>query len=365
MRFTSVFRAAVAVSLAGLLAACGGGGGGGGVPSGSGPGAAPAEVPSVAWASPAVFVTPGAASKSFELANCRRVTDSYPYVNGQYQGYQRGETDLYTASFVITSSGNVSVNAAVTSTGSVSSLWNFAFADAINSNWGASGTTQTPSFSLSGYTSSRGANSSFNMSSSADFGRASFNSYSRPADSSTNSYTDTYAYINCDMDTKLALQVNVDGARAAKNLGIAAGVNSFDDYDLPGRIESGKAFWRDSNALPEFSQLRFDLATGELASSSTTTGSYSPLSLTLPSGETEFGSYSESLSRNNSSFNFKDAKGICLNKSDSSNETGFSVSAYAYGNRFYPYSTNRFVGPSSERTAQQAKESSSCNNFFD
>jgi hypothetical protein len=363
MRFTSVFRAAVAVSLAGLLAACGGGGGGGGVPSGSG--AAPAELPSVAWASPAVFVTPGAASKSFELANCRRTTDSYSYVNDQYQGYQRGETDLYTASFVITSSGNVSMNAAVTSTGSVSNLWNLVFADAIGSNWGASGTTQTPSFSLSGYTSSRGANSNFNMSSSADFGSAYFSTYNRPADSSTNSYTDTYAYINCGMVTKLALQVNVDGARAAKNLGTAAGVNSFDDYDLPGRIEGGKAFWRDSNALPEFSQLRFDLATGELASSSTTTGRYSPLSLTLPSSETEFGSYSESLTRNQSNFNFKDAKGICLNKSDSSNDTGFSVNAYAYGNRFYPYSTNRLVGPSSESSLQQARESSSCNNFFD
>ena len=159
----------------------------------------------------------------------------------------------------------------------------------------------------------------------------------------------------------LALQVNVDAARAAKNLGSAAGVDTFDNYEVPGRIEGGKAFWADSGAMPQFRNLRFDLATGQLASSASTTGTYSPLSLSLPTGETAFGSYGESLNRNSSDFLYKDAKGICLSKSDSDTETSYSVNAFAYGNRFYPIRGNyRSYGPEERNKVLLASMESSC-----
>ncbi len=103
MKFLSLSQAATAVSFAGLLAACGGGDGGGGCGGGGG-GAAP-DAPSVAWASPAAFVTPGAASTSFALANCSK----YDYDSDSRQ-------DLYNATLNIASNGDMSISAAMTLT---------------------------------------------------------------------------------------------------------------------------------------------------------------------------------------------------------------------------------------------------------
>jgi hypothetical protein len=54
MKTLSIIKAAFAASLAALLAACGDGGDSA---------APPADLPPVAWASPAVFVTPGLATR--------------------------------------------------------------------------------------------------------------------------------------------------------------------------------------------------------------------------------------------------------------------------------------------------------------
>jgi hypothetical protein len=312
-----------------------------------------------------VFVTPGAESKSFAMENCQRNTEVNVNNNGQ-NSYQNLTTDLYTATLVITSSGDISMKAATTETGAISTLWNTVFANMQNTAWSVSGTTQTPTYTINGSTYSRGENQSFNIYSAQGESNINLNSFSRQQDSSTNSYTNTYANIQCNLIDPLALQVNVDAARAAKNLGTAAGVDTFDNYDVPGRIEGGKAFWADSGAMPQFRNLRFDLATGELASSPSTTGTYSSLSLSLPTADTQFGSYGESLIRNNSSFLYKDAKGICLSKSDSNTETSFSVNAFAYGNRFYPVrGNNRYYGPEVRNEVTLASMESSCNSYYD
>lgn len=311
MKFLSLSRAAIAVSVAGLLAACGGGGG------------AAADAPSVPWASPAAFVTSGAASKSFALVNCSK-----------YDFDAERRQDLYNATLQIASNGDISISAATTTTGTVSPIFSIAFADARYSKWSASGTTQTPSFALTMNQSLRNGNTSFNIYDYGDEeGGASF-SASR-YDSSVSPRV--YFNIGCDMTTRLALQISPDQARAAKNLGAAAGVTTFDNYDAEGRIEGGNAFWFNSNASREYSNLRFNLGTGELSSSTSTTGTYSPVSLALPTSANGSinGSYGESLSRNESFFNYKEAKTICLGYNNAPLEKGFEVSATAYGNMFY------------------------------
>jgi hypothetical protein len=328
MKSLSLFKAALAASLLSLLAACGGGG----------DTAAPATpLPPVAWASPAVFVTPGAANKSFGLTGCTLSTniDTYNY-NVSPSTYSNTSTsvNLHTATLVIDSSGDVSLKAATTVTGTINSLWIMAYSDAAYMNWSVGGTSKTPSYTINANEQLRNGNRYMNVYSSVEQSevRLEFN---------TNVYvnnirTYTSVGLNCEMVDKLALQVLADQARAAKNLGTAAGVNSFDNYDVQGSIEGGKAFWADSNALPQFSNLRFDLATGELASSTSKTGTYSPLSLALPSGEFEEGAYSESINRGRSEFGYKDAKGIYICKNNYANDTGFSIDATAYGNKFYP-----------------------------
>jgi hypothetical protein len=90
------------------------------------------------------------------------------------------------------------------------------------------------------------------------------------------------------------------------------------------------------------------------------------MSLALPTGETAYGSYRESLNRNNPSFLYKDAKSICLSKSDSNTETSFSINAFAYGNRFYPTrGNNGYFGPEGRNEVTLARMESSCNNYFD
>jgi hypothetical protein len=310
MKSLTLFKAAVAASLVSLLAACGGGGGGGA-----------SDAPSVAWASPAAFVTPGAASKSFALANCSK----YDYVADSNQ-------TLYKATLLIASNGNMSISAATTTTGTVSEMVSIAFADARGSDWSASGTTQTPSYSISMNQQFRSGSKSI---SAGDYAGDERYLNASLYDSSNTTRVDFY--INCDMTDRLALQMSPDQARAAKNLGTAAGVTTFDGYDAEGRIEGGNAFWFNNYASSEYSNLRFNLGTGALASSTSTTGTYSPISLSLPSTNAESGSYGESLNRNSGSFyNYKETKTICLTYNNEMLGKGFEMSATAYGNMFYP-----------------------------
>jgi hypothetical protein len=224
-----------------------------------------------------VFVTPGATSKSFAMDGCTRDGSLNTGIINTNSTYQPIPTSsLYTATLVIASSGDVSMKAATTETGTVSTLWNVGFAKLQNTAWSVSGTSETPSYTLSGDSNERGENRNYAVYSEAGNAYVYLNSFSRERDTSTNRYTDTYVNIRCNLIDPLALQVNVDAARAAKNLGSAAGVDTFDNYDVPGRIEGGKAFWSDLSAMPQFSNLRFDLATGQLASSPSSTGTYSP-----------------------------------------------------------------------------------------
>jgi hypothetical protein len=332
MKFASMFRAAIAVSLAGLLAACGGGG--------SAPppeGAAP--LPEVPWASPAVFVTPGQGNKSFALKGCYRSMEVY---DPQLEETVYTEQELYKASLQIASNGDVSVLASTTSTGTVSVVWSIAFADTQNTTWSVYGTTQTPSYFLSMYKGGRSGNQNFSVypsqiSPTETVSYLEIDSY----DNSTRTELD----IECQMTDKLALLVNADQARAAKNLGSAAGVTTFDDYEMDGRIEGGKAFWQinDYGSAPQdkYNFMRFDLATGQLASSNQSTGTYATVSMALPSAATSYGVYGESITRGDGYFDYKDAKTICLASYDDAAETGFGISASAFGNKFLP---SRFYG---------------------
>ncbi len=146
-----------------------------------------------------------------------------------------------------------------------------------------------------------------------------------------------YFSIGCDMTVRLALQIGPDQVRAAKNLGTAAGVTMFDSYDAEGRIGGGNAFWFNSYVSTEYSNLRFNLSTGELSSSASATGTFSPISLALPTSANGSinGVYGESFSRGDSFFNYKEAKTICLGYRNEAFDKGFELSATAYGNMFY------------------------------
>lgn len=314
MASISWLKAASAGLLVALLAACGGGS--------TAPGAA--ALPEVAWASPAVFVTPGAANKSFALTGCERRIYN---IDEPYQV-------LYKASLLIASNGDVSILASTTETATATVIFSIAFADAKESSWSVGGNTQTPTYSL--YVNQSGR----------DFDRY-FSVYSRSDSQSLNAGEEGnsagYDIRDCMLTDKLALQVNADQARAAKNLGTTAGVNTYDGDDADGRIEAGIAFWQNENtAAPgdKYNFMRFNLGTGELASSASTTGTYSPISFSLPSGTTTYGAYGESLSRFESEFDYKDAKSICVSSytydPQTEQESGFGVYATAYGNKFYP-----------------------------
>jgi hypothetical protein len=81
-------------------------------------------------------------------------------------------------------------------------------------------------------------------------------------------------------------------------------------------------------------------------SSTSTTGTYSAISLSLPSSanasERDQGSYGETFERYNSEFFYKDAKSICVSKStydpDTRIQSELSISASAYGQSFMPSS---------------------------
>ncbi len=328
MKSHSLLKAASAALLVALLAACGGGG----------DDAAPA--PDVAWASPAAFA--GASNKSYVLEGCRLAT----YVNlsalsmnevplGQSEGPPPGDL-LYNAKLVIAANGDLSISAATTTTGTVSVLWSMPYASMTYSAWSVDGTVQTPSYSLSSYQQlpSMGGKS-FNARSSLGGGEIFAEENSGLGSESTSSR------LSCGLTQPLALQFNPTSARAAKNLGSAAGVTTYDNRQVDGRIEGANAFWFNDSASAQYSNVRFNLASGELSSSASATGTYSAISLALPSTNSEFGVYGETLERNNSYFDNVNAKSICLGRDAGS--TGFQLYATAYGNKFMPSSGRFFL----------------------
>jgi hypothetical protein len=321
MKTLSIVKAAFAAALVSLLAACGGGN----------------DAPEVSWASPAAFA--GASSKSYALQGCYR-----SIYDDDAEEYIEDEVPLYNAKLVIGTNGDISIQAATTSTGAATAVWNFTYADATNLAWSVSGTTETPSYYITGYRGGRN-NSSFYAYSNVGGGYIS--AYSN------DNNTDIRLELDCDMTDKLALQINANAARAAKNLGTEAGVNTFDDYYTEGRIEGGNAFWYNEAGSSEYSNMRFNLGSGDLSSSSSTTGTYSSISLSLPSGTSSFGVYGESVTRGSSFFDYKDAKTVCLGRESMQTESGFALSVTAYGNKFLPgYGGIRFIGPQGFETPQ-------------
>ena len=306
---------ASAALLAAMLAACGGGSGG----------AASTPLPEVPWGSPAVFVTPGAASKSFALTGC--TTGFLDSVVEQPLAQDR--ENLYNASLRIASNGDVSILASTTQTATATVMLTIAYADASAVSWEAFGNTQAPAYGL--------AIAKFL---SGDTGSVIYVTQKNPLGAYfIEARADGGETIACTLSEPLALQVNADQARAAKNLGTAAGVTTFDGRSAAGRIEGGNAFWESNTAPSSFDQynfMRFNLTTGELASNSTGTGTYAPISLSLPSVTTSYGGYGESILRNYSYFGEKEAKGICLDFYELQTERGFSIDAYASGNSFSP-----------------------------
>lgn len=316
MKTMTWLKCASAALLAALLSACGGGG----APSST-------PLPEVPWASPAVFVTPGAASKSFALTGC--TTGSLEIGMEQPQALDR--QNLYNASLQIASNGDVSILASTTQTATATVMLTIAYADASAISWEAFGNTQAPAYGL--------AIAKF-ASENAQSGSVIYVAQVTPLGAygleASASGEDT---IECMLSEPLALQLNADQARAAKNLGTAAGVTTFDGRSAVGRIEGGNAFW-ESNTAPspsdQYNFMRFNLTTGELASNSTGTGTFAPISLSLPSVTTTYGGYGESILRGNSYFGEKEAKGICLDYYDQQANQGFSIDAYASGNIFSP-----------------------------
>jgi hypothetical protein len=356
MKTLTLWKAALAASLVSWLAACGGGGGDA-TPS--------TPLPEVAWASPAVFVTPGAASKSFALTGCTRTTNVNVtnYVPQYSYTTTSTEVTVTNASLLISSNGNISILGQLAPSTASTTVWSQSADTARNLAWSVSGTTQSPTYYLQAGSNARNTSQDINISSGAD------GNYLEASTSVNESayplYTYTYTVVECDMTDKLVLQINADQARAAKNLGSAAGVTTFDDYRVEeGRIEGGNAFWYNGDGSSEFDYMRFNLATGALASSSSTTGTYTPISLSLPSTPTEYGSYAENLQRFNSEFGYQDAKFICINRRRE-DETGFSVTAAAYGNKFMPVGGERRSMPTRNLESPQAGPSNDCNYFYD
>jgi hypothetical protein len=109
MKSLSLFKAAVAASVVSLLAACGGGGG-------TAPSAGMSSEPEVfiPFASPAMFVPPGAASKSVPLTACNE--------------------GLQTATLVINSSGDMILSGAPSGTTTISEIHRINYATAKSQN---------------------------------------------------------------------------------------------------------------------------------------------------------------------------------------------------------------------------------------
>ncbi len=315
----------VAASLAALIVACGGGGGDGSPNLDT-------AAPEVAWASPAVFVTPGAASKSFALSGCKQSS----YIIGI-----PGSTsvDLFNAKLTIASSGDVSVQAATSTLGPITALWSMTYANA-----------QTVTWSVFGDLIDTGYSMRMDQISSSD--RAVINLVSAPWFSVLNANRNTAAggfSISCaSVSDLLVLQVNINPARAAKNLGTAAGVTSFDSRYLgegnSGAINAGLATWSNASSPDAQRFLRFNLATGDLASSTASTGTFSPVSLALPATELEDGTYGETLTRGRTEFDSQDAKSACIrydrrtpdSSPDEPSGNAFSFTVTAFGNKFAP-----------------------------
>jgi hypothetical protein len=313
-------KSASAALLAAMLAACGGGGGTTSTP-----------LPEVAWASPAAFVPPGSSSKVFKLLSgdfkgaCYRSNDG-----------EESSSELHSPTLVITSAGDVSMLAASVQGNTPTVQFEVKFADLSFSSFRASGTAETPSFSLQLLQLGRSVKY-LNVDSDED-GRSSLELGIEGEDESSFD-------IECDMVDTLVLQVQPTAARVAKNLGTESGAKTYDDYYFEGGISAEFAMWSYGNQMissleaPQGSNegysYRANLKTGELALlTNAASATYAPISLDLPSGaQQNSGHYEEGVCRQSVFFDYKEAKSLSVYRSDLN---GPPIGISRYGDKFMP-----------------------------
>jgi hypothetical protein len=334
MNHISKIKLAAANALLCMLAACGGGG------SAVTP---DKPLPEVQWGSPAVFVTPGQASASFNLTGCTLLR---PNVN---------PASLYQAKLMISDQGDVSIVATTSdvATATTEKLAGMAFADAAYVNWRVFGTVETPTYSIEMY-KPRISEDLEDEPSSIRVNYQSFENAPVPVYSKDEA---TGVEINgCVMAEPLALKTAVNQARVAKHMGY--GVSEIDvrvlstpgesTYTLPYGITGEVASWSTPpvTLFGDFPQqnYQFNLATGSLKQS-TGTDTAAPLSdinLSLPTltNEGSFGLYNESVCRNSAFYESKEAKSLVAIRLSSSELTvdSFANTVFAtrYGNKLMP-----------------------------
>jgi hypothetical protein len=303
--FASWCKWAAASAALALLAACGGG---------------DDPVNSASWASPAAFVPAGSASKSFAASGCSRSA-------------MQGSSPLYTVSVVITSAGDMSVVGSTTVTGAPVTLVSIPFASATNANWGVSGTTQTPSYYIS--STLRGVDMDTTWINVQISNPVTEQISMQPGQLYANNASDSSS-IFCETVAGVSLQLSPSAARVAQNLGTAAGVTTYDTGSgYAGTITSGIMSWENQENSPEYSFFKLNLGSGELSASATATGTFSVVSLSLPTANSmgyPRGGYGESVCRN---FDESGAVAKAVFLYYDTDVTAFYTGATAYGNKIF------------------------------
>jgi hypothetical protein len=339
MDMSTWLKAGVLALSVSLLAACGGGDAaapGGGTPN--------QPLPEVPWGSPAVFVTPGQTSASFALSGC--------YFEHESEGGESGS--LYQTKLVISSEGDVSIAGTLSelSTATAATLLSMKFAEVTLSNWGVSGNTESPTYSLHmmklGRTPDGGE---------VELGVNYQDFENGGQDEGVFLYDNAqskYIY-GCSLDSPLALKTLINEARVAKHM--AQGVAAVDDLFInyyspesppPSGIEGDVIFWS-YPAIEEFGELpqqnfRFNSQTGTLLTSigADTSATMSTISFALPSATSNnSGTYSESTCRNMQLYDFKEAKTLIVVGND---DFQSALIATRYGDKLMPISIIAFFG---------------------
>ncbi len=310
MKPLSFFRAAVAVSLISLLAACGGGGGtdaNGKTPL--------VAAPEVSWGSPAMFVTPGASSKTLAANGCT------------FQVGLGAQEKMHSVTMVITSAGDVSLVGSTAQGATPTTQLELKFAEMSYSGIDIRGTAQSPIYKLNMIKTKKGDSLELGNSKSQLLANKS-------------SLDTTFACATVDSPS---LQILLDSARVAKNLGKEAGATTYNSNRFKGRIEGDFAHW-----LIEAQQLggnstnyRANLVSGELAIQTSTSGTptFAAISAQLPTvlPEMAVAFYNEGVCRNNTlAYDSKEAKTLTVQNVRKDNSSP-PLAITRFGNQLMPH----------------------------
>jgi hypothetical protein len=272
MKTLSWIRAAGALSVVALLAACGGGGDTALAPD------APPPQP-VAWGSPAAFVPQGAAQKSLALNDCRlSVSDE-------------GDA-LYKASLKIAANGDVSIAASSDPETSPTVIWSASYEQAQGTSWLAGGTAQTPTFILGMQEKKDEMLYALLISSDVNARYLIAQMYQLvPSFDEEGEFSEQTTTIFCAFSEPLTLQIQPSAARAAANLGVPAGVTGlFAGLEEIAAIEGGLITWQNGLSSEGNARMQFDLNSGSLAVAAAGQGPFTKLDFSLPAAQTVDGS---------------------------------------------------------------------------